>query len=245
MSEQNMNTIAEPHLGLFSRVINVFFNPSQTFKSLIQKPDWITPLVVSILLMTAFLIFLNGVIQSEQAEAAREAIMKSTRIAESQKEQIAEQQIKMMKSFWFVGIIIGYIAAFALYFLAGLGLWIAGNIILGKGPKYLQVLSVYGYSMLIDILAMAIKIPLMVKNQTIRMDTGLGILISKEESKSVLYSFLSSFDLFTFWELGVLTLGLAILYKASKGKTATMVFVLWFVIVLVKVGFTALGKLFS
>lgn len=195
--------------------------------------------------MTAFMIFLNDVIQSEQAAATRDAIMKSTRIADSQKEEIAEQQIKMMKNFWFVGVIIGYVAAVALYFLAGLGLWIAGNIILGKGPKYLQALSVYGYAMLIDILAMIIKIPLMVKNQTIRMDTGLGILVSKEESRSALYSFLSSFDLFTFWELALLTIGLAMLYKASKGKTAGMVFALWFIIVLIKVGFTALGKLFS
>lgn len=47
MTDQPTIAQQEPRPGLFSRIINVFFTPSKTFASLIQKPDWITPLIVT------------------------------------------------------------------------------------------------------------------------------------------------------------------------------------------------------
>ena len=57
----------------------------------------------------------------------------------------------------------------------------------------------------------------------------------------VLYSFLSSLDLFTIWTLVLLTIGFAYVARVSKTRSAVTVVSWWAFLVLVKVGFAAMG----
>lgn len=230
-------------LNWFDRFINLYFNPSKTFHSLSLKPDWLTPLIVSMILMMTASILLKDIIQKEQISAARTAIMKSDKVPNDKKEQIIEQQEVMMKKFWSVGIAVFVIVLVIMFFLGGLAVWTGGNIVLGKGPSYLTVLSVFGYSGLVDVVSSLIKFPLMAYRETMRIDSGLGILVSREETRSVLYTFLSSFDLFTFWQLALLSIGVSIVYKTSVRKGALLVIILWIMWVLLKTGFAALGSI--
>ena len=230
-------------MNVFSRIVNLFTTPSKTFAALIAKPDWVTPIVFIFLIFSVTSILLKDVIQNEQAIATKESIMKNSNIPDSQKEQSAEQAVSMMKKFWAVGLGVGFIAIVILYFLGGLFLHIGGkNILKGEGV-YLQTLSVFGYSGLVDVLASIIKIPLMIANQTMRIDTGLGMLVAEGQTRTPLYVFLSKFDIFTFWQLAILIVGLSMLYKFSKGKTAVLVIVLWLIWVLISVGFAAMGRM--
>ncbi len=245
MTDQQVGTNPEPRIGLFERIINIYFSPSKTFRSLEIKPDWLTPLIVSLILMGTVMFLLTDVIQQEQIAAAKTAIMKNDRVPENQKEEIIAQQAVMMKKFWVVGVVIGVFMLIGAYFIGGLVVWLGGNSILGKGPGYMTALSVFGYCSLVDVIATAVKLPLMVMNQTMRVDSGLGLLVSKEETRSVLYTFLSSFDLFTFWQLGLMILGFSIIYKAPIRKSAILIIVLWLIWVLVKTGFAGIGSMFS
>ena len=245
MTEQQVMSTPESRLGLFERIINVFFSPSKTFRSLEVKPDWLTPLIVSLLLMGTAMILLNDVIQQEQATAVRTAIMKSDRIPDNQKEEAIDQQVMMMKKFWIFGVVVGVIMLIGAYFLGGLAVWLGGNMVLGKGPGYITALSVFGYASLVDIIASVVKMPLMVMNETMRVDSGLGILVSREETRSVLYTFLSSFDLFTFWQLALMIIGFSIIYKASVKKSAIFIIIIWLIWVLIKTGFAGIGSMFG
>lgn len=245
MTEQQVTSTPESRLGLFERIINVFFSPSKTFRSLEVKPDWLTPLIVSLLLMGTAMFLLNDIIQQEQIAAARTSIMKSDRIPDNQKEQVIEQQAVMMKKFWIFGVVIGVIMLIGAYFLGGLAVWLGGNMVLGKGPGYITALSVFGYASLVDIIASVVKMPLMVMNETMRVDSGLGILVSREETRSVLYTFLSSFDLFTFWQLALMIIGFSIIYKASVKKSAIFIIIIWLIWVLIKTGFAGIGSMFG
>lgn len=239
MESNQTEPVAE--MNVFNRVINLFVTPSKTFEALITKPDWVTPLIFFFLMFITTSILLKEVIQAEQAVATKESIMKNTQIPDSQKQESADQAISMMKKFWAVGIGVGFIVVLAFYLLGGLALHIGGkNIMKGEG-SYLQALSIFGYSGLVDILAGIIKVPLMMANQTIRVDTGLGMLIATDQTRTPLYVFLSKFDLFTFWQLAILIIGLSMLYKFSRGKSAALVIGLWLIWVLLSVGFTALG----
>ncbi|MBL7994843.1 YIP1 family protein [bacterium] len=239
MESNQTEPVAE--MNVFSRVINLFVTPSKTLEALIAKPDWVTPLVLIFLMFIATSILLKEVIQAEQAVATKESIMKNAQIPDNQKEQYVEQSVTMMKKFWAVGIGVGFIVVLALYLLGGLVLHLAGkNILKGEGT-YLQVLSIFGYSGLVDILAGIIKVPLMMANQTMRVDTGLGMLVATDQTRTPLYVLLSKFDLFTFWQLAILIIGLSMLYKFSKEKSAALVIGLWLIWVLLSVGFTALG----
>lgn len=228
-------------MNVFSRVSNLFLTPSKTFEALIAKPDWATPLIFFFIMFITTSILLKDVIQNEQAIATKESIMKNPQIPDSQKQETADQAVSMMKKFWPVGIGVGFIVVLAFYLLGGLFLHIGGvKIFKGQG-SYLQTLSIFGYSGLIDVLAGIVKIPLMYVNQTMRVDTGLGMLVAEGQTRTPLYVFLSKFDLFTFWQLAVLLIGLSLLYKFSKEKTAALVIGLWFIWVLISVGFTAIG----
>ncbi len=234
-------TAPAPTMGVVSRIINLFISPSKTFEALIAKPDWVTPIVISVILFLITGILLKDVIQAEQVKATRESIMKNDKIEASQKEQIIEQSTSMMKKFWVVGYAVGLVVVMAMYFGAALFLRIGGNNIMGGSAGYMQVLSIFAYSSLIDVVAAAVKVPLMVINQTMRVDTGLGMLAAEDATRTALYAFLSKFDIFSFWQITVLIIGLSMLYKFSKGKTAGLVIGLWLLYVLLAVGFTAIG----
>ncbi len=245
MTEQQVISKPEPRLGLFGRIINVYFSPSKTFRSLEVSPDWLTPLIVSLVLMGTVMFFLNDVIQQEQIAAAKTAIMKNDRIPDNQKEEVIEQQAVMMKKFWIFGVVIGVIMLIGAYFLGGLAVWLGGNMALGKGPGYITALSVFGYASLVDMIATIVKLPLMVMNETMRVDSGLGILVSREETRSVLYTFLSSFDLFTFWQLALMIIGFSLIYKAPVRKSAVFILIMWLIWVLIKTGFAGIGTMFG
>lgn len=232
-------------MNVFSRILNVFLSPSETFNCLIAKPDWITPVIVTIILFLGSGILLKDIIQIEQIKAMRAQIMKSDRVPDNQKEQVIEQQTQMMKGFWVVGYVIGLVAILSMYFIGAVFLMIGGNNVLGGKATYMQVLSVFGYSMMIDILATLVKVPIMFVNSTMRVDTGLGLFVAADQTRSAMYAFLSKFDLFTFWQLAVLVIGISMLFKFSKGKAAGMVFGLWFIWVLLGTGLAALGMNFG
>ncbi|NUM79205.1 YIP1 family protein [bacterium] len=232
-------------MNVFSRIVNVFLSPSETFNYLMTKPDWITPVIVMIILFLGSGILLKDIIQAEQIKAMRVQIMKSDRVPDNQKEQVIEQQTQMMKSFWAVGYVIGLVAILIMYFIGAVFLMVGGNNVLGGKATYIQVLSIFGYSLMIDILATLVKVPIMFVNSTMRVDTGLGLFAAADQTRSALYAFLSKFDLFTFWQLAVLVIGISMLFKFSKGKSAGLVFGLWLVWVLLGTGLTALGLNFG
>ena len=238
---ESSTTAPEAPMGVVSRIINLFVSPSKTFEALIVKPDWFTPVAVAMVIFLTVGILMKDVIQTEQVAATRESIMKNDKIDNSQKEQVIEQSTTMMKKFWFLGLPIGMVVVVIAYFLAALFLRIGGNMVLGKGPAYMQVLSVFSYSTLAYSAGALVRVPLMYLNQTMRVDTGLGMLLGQSETHSTLYIFLSKFDLFTFWQLAVLVIGLALLYKAPKGKTAGVVIGLWLIWILAVAGLSSVG----
>lgn len=236
---------AQPALGLFGRIGNLIFSPTRTFESLISKPDWVTPMILTALIMLTFSIALKDVLMDFQAKTVRESIMKNDQIAESQKSQAAEQAVGMMKKFWLVGAVFGTVSGIGLYFVIGLIYWLVGNKIMDGKPQFFQVLSIYGYASLIEMFGLVIKMPIMMANETIRVDTGLALLAPDAELTSITYVILSKLDVFSIWAVVLIALGLAQLYQKPLGKSALVVGILWTAGLLVAVGFSLMGVSFG
>lgn len=243
--EPAQNMTPGPSMNVFSRIINIFISPVETFQSLATKPDWITPLILTLAVFLTVGILMKDVIQKEQEKAVREKIMTMSEIADSQKEQVVEMQVGMMKKFWFVGVAVGVILIGGVFFLGGLFLRLGANKFFGATVAYPVVLSVLGYSRLIEILASLVKLPAMVTRNTMRVDTGLGILIPDASITSMSYTLLSKIDLFTCWQLAVLIIGVSVIYKSPKMKSAILVIGLWLVWVLTQTGLAAIGLKFG
>jgi hypothetical protein len=67
-----------------------------------------------------------------------------------------------------------------------------------------------------------------------------AFLVDMQE-QPVLFSLLSSFELFQIWTIILLIIGFAALTKLSRAKTAAIIVSLWIIMLVVKVGFAALG----
>ena len=243
--EPAQNMTPNQPMNVFSRIVNIFISPAETFQTLAVKPDWITPLILTLAVFLTVGILMKDVIQKEQEKAVREKIMTMSEIADSQKEQVAEMQVGMMKKFWFVGVAIGLVVIGGVFFLGGLFLRLGANKFLGGSVSYPVVLSVLGYSRLIEILATLVKLPAMITKNTMRVDTGLGILVPDASITSMSYTLLSKIDLFTAWQLVVLIIGVSVIYKSARIKSAMLVIGLWLLWILAQTGLAAIGLKFG
>jgi len=72
--------------------------------------------------------------------------------------------------------------------------------------------------------------------------SNLGFLTDPKDH-SILFAFLSSFDVFTIWTVVLLIIGFAIISRVSRAKSAAIVVAMWFVAIAIKLGFAALGTL--
>jgi hypothetical protein len=74
----------------------------------------------------------------------------------------------------------------------------------------------------------------------INVQTSLGLLLSPEAKGSFLYSVLSSFDIFTVWQVILVSMGLGVMYKFTTKKAFTTVLILWIIWILAKSGFSTI-----
>jgi len=57
----------------------------------------------------------------------------------------------------------------------------------------------------------------------------------------ILFALLSSIDIFMIWYLALLIIGFAAISRLSRAKSATIIISLWVLVILIKLGFAALG----
>ncbi len=224
------------------RIINVFFNPLKLFRYLRQKPEFMLPLVLAVLigLGTAYLVY-DIAIDDQIAKFEQ-----NDRIPDEQKDLIIDrlEESRTGTTRILYSVVIPFFMVIILFLLISAVFLFIGNVLLGGKAKYKQVLSVYGYSYLImGILGTIVKVPLILKQHTVKIDTSLAVLFSPTSMSTALYNFIGSFDIFTVWFLIVFGIGFAVIYRFSKLKALASVFIAWLAyVVIFKV---LLGSLFA
>jgi hypothetical protein len=231
----------EKTMGGASKIINIFFEPRRVFESLKIKPTWLVPFIIAVLLAMGFLYFAFPLIMDQQVEKIQE----NERIPEEQKEQIIEgMREKDHPPLWQLALppVFGLIV---LVVVAGI-LFFVFNVILGGDSTYLRALSVYSYSGLVAIPSTIVKFPLIMIKGDLNVQTSLALLLSANAKDTFLYSVLSSFDIFSFWQVILVSMGMGVMYKYSTKKAFVAVLVLWIIYILAKSGLsTLLGGAFS
>jgi hypothetical protein len=134
-----------------------------------------------------------------------------------------------------VGVLVSFIVVAAVLFFAF-------NVLLGGDSTFRRVLSAYCYSSLVAIPASIVKFPLVMAKGNINVQTSLALILSPDKQGSFIYSVLSSFDIFTIWQVLLLSIGLGVMYKFTTKKALMAVLVLWIIWILLKSG---LGSAFG
>lgn len=225
----------EKTMGGASKVINIFFEPKKVFESLKIKPTWLVPFIIVALLGIGFYYFAYPMIMSEQIAK----IEANERIPAEQKEVIIERmQESDHPPVWQLGIsVIGVLIYFT---IASAILFFAFNVLLGGDSTFRKVFSVYFYSALVGIPATIVKLPLTLVKKSADVQTSLALMLSPDVKETFLYKVFSSFDIFVIWQVILVSMGMAVIYKFTSKKSYTTVFVLWIIWIFLKSGLSGL-----
>jgi hypothetical protein len=227
----------EKPMGGASKVLNLFFEPRKLFRSLNLKPTWVVPFIIVALLGMGFFYYTYPYIMDQQVQR----IQDNDKIPQQARENIIEKlKEQNHPPLWQLGIApAGTLVTFVV--IAGV-LFFVFNVLLGGDSSYRRVFSTYCYSSLVAIPSMIVKFPLIMAKGNMNIQTSLALVLSPDSQGSFLYSVLSSFDIFTIWQVILLSIGLGVMYKFSTKKALVAVLILWVIWIGLKSG---LGSAFG
>jgi len=228
-------------MSAWQKVWGIFFDPRRTFSSLSEKPTWILPVIVLIVIA----MISSVLVTPFRMQEAIEKIDQNPRLTAEQRERIIEDMQERQAKPWMKLISYGIgpiVAIFFIVLVVSAALYFGGNVLLGGDSSFKQIFSVYSWSSLVSIPALIVKAPLMLVKNSTHVHTSLAALMPSGSDESIFFKILTHTDIFTIWEIWLISIGLAIVYKFSTKKSAGMV-IAWYVFyVVVSVGFSVLTK---
>ena len=227
------------------RIIGVFTSPKQTFTSIAEKPSWVAPM----LLMMILAVVVGGLLNSKMnwAQYIRHKAEENPRfeqLSEDKKDEAVAGQVKFWAGFSYA---IGAVAIpISILIFAGIYL-VAFNLMSGAGVRYGQSFAITTHAFLpaaiTSVLAMII-LPLKtygdVDPENI-VATSLKAYLPETAPKPLL-ALGGSLELFWIWCLVLVAIGFAAANprKVKPGAAFGIVFGLWAIWVLAKVAWAAI-----
>jgi hypothetical protein len=247
---------AEMPLGEPRRLAAMFFAPAKAFADIARRPRWFVPVILLTILALAFTFSLSQRIGFEQI--VRHSIDQSSRaqgMSAEQRDRAVSMGAKIGSIMGFVGAAVG--PTITVLITAAILMFIA-NGMLGAQMRYVQMQAITAYSFFttglvstplsIAVLYLKnpddfdVRNPLAFNAGAFLSGFAAGVSGSSHETLPAwLIAFASSFDLFTFWTMALLAIGISVAgRKVSVGKAFGSVFISWLAFVLLKTGWVAL-----
>jgi len=226
-------------LGEGSRLSGIFFEPKKAFSDIARRPSWIVPLVLIVLGGLAYTFAFTQHVGWERF--MRQTIESSPRTAQlsaEKREQVIDTQARFAPIFGYVGVLVGV----PLYNVIAAGiLLLLANIMLSAQLRFKQVFAVVCYAGVPGLLFSALAIGVMfLKNpDDFNLRNPLmfnpGAFMDPNGPNKFLYSLASSIDLFTFWTIALMAIGLSAAgRRVSFGGALSVVVLPWAGWVLIK-----------
>jgi hypothetical protein len=233
----------EEKTGTLQRIGGALFSPDETFREIASRPNVLAPLLILIVITVLSTIVLIPRMDFETM--MRDQLEESGKTRNMSSEDV-DRMVRFSVAF---GKVIGYCSP-----LLAVGFWavIAGVLLLafrlmGGEGTFKQAFSVTLYAWL----------PLTIKgilSTIVALTRGsvspaeMDVLVRSNpaflvdmKTQHVLYSLLTSIDLFTIWTVVLLVIGFAWVARTSKARAAAIVVGCWVFALVIKLGFAALG----
>jgi hypothetical protein len=231
MANTTVQTGASPApKSLVARVIGIITAPRATYESVVAHPKWFGMLALCAVglgvLIGGFLITKVG------QEAWLEAALNSPFSG-----QVSDQQIQAMEK---MAPYVGYgtvvymlvLVPIFMVILSGI-LYAVFNAAMGGNATFKQVFTVVVHAGPIGLLSQLFTVPLNYYRGTMTSATTLAVLLPMLPDKSFAARLLGMIDLFLIWQLIVLSIGLAVLYRRRTQPIATALLVVYFIIAVI------------
>jgi len=216
--------------GLLSRIVGVFFSPRATYADVAARPRWFGVLAISSVVIAGGFYFLLS------SESGQKALLdQQTQVIESFGVKLndaaydrMEQGVERAKYTTPIAQLVAIPIVSVIFAGILLGIF---NALLGGDATFKQVFAIVAHSTLIGALQNTFARPLDYVRETISSPTSLSVLFPFLEEKSFLGRLTGMLDLFQFWSILSLAIGLGVLYKRRTGPIATTMLVIYVVIV--------------
>lgn len=229
METLNENVVKIEKMGIFKRILNIVFEPSKVFKSIIEEKKLLLPIILIVLSLVLMAIPKAQMVEDYNRDLTRkiyksEAFLKTVQITPEQADKSVESAAKIAK-------IISYFSPamiLIMLLLQALVFYFAFKILRGTGT-FAQTFSILVYAYFVKVLGEAVRTVNVVISGKVDITNSFALLMPNDDKTSFIYNFASNFDLFSIWALIVVALGISIIHNVSKKKAYITVFSLWMV----------------
>jgi len=254
---QQDRPIGEPaRMGPAGRLVGTLMSPGETFQDINRKPTIIAPIIIAMVTAIGLSLFLNWQAKPDWKQIARTVITKqSERLGTKPPEDQLEKQIDISaKIDQFLPLI--YAVFTPIVFVVASGALALGMLLLQAKTTFKRILSVFAWvncsvglvNAIVAGASLMVRDPQSLRSQDYFNPWGIAptnlSYILADDASQVLRTLFSFFDVFSIWKLLLLIMGLAAIAgtkKITTAKTGTLVIALWLLILIISLGFAALG----
>jgi len=204
-------------LSFIQSIYAIIMNPKLAFEAIKHKPRILLPIITVLAVMLLSSLVMWDAIKAYTMEAMRYQM-------QAQGQDVAmlpESVMSMVAMSTFAGILIMIPVAIAVKGLAIHGFMQLFN---GKGTVK-QSISIVANAYIVATLSSIIKMPLVMMTGNYGVSFSPALFLSKEQLLGPYGSVLAYFDVFIIWYLIVSIIGVTVIHKTSKGKSAVAVLV--------------------
>lgn len=227
-----------PKPNPWQRLGGVLFSPGETMKSIAERPDWVVPLIVLIVLSLA-----ANILTTPKIDFVTE--MREQMLEQGAPEEKVEEMVEGMGKFQkFMAPLTVITIPIFLVIIAGV-LFGAFKLFGGAGG-FLAAFAVTVYSWMPLLIKGLITTAVVMPRESVAASelqtivrSNLAFLADPKESPAAV-ALLSSLDVFTTWSVILLIIGFAFVSRFSRAKAAAIIVPMWLFYVLVKTGLASL-----
>lgn len=224
-------------------IFEVFYEPGKLFSSLEKRrAAWVLPLILGVLLLLGTSV---AAIRIIGMDAIVRQQLQNTRLSPEQMQLALNRANSPAQLYITYGatVVLGTVSLLA---IAGLLTLFA--LVGSRQPKFstnfsMVTLAFFPYRLVICVMTVLVLLAAPDRNAldiSNLLATNVGAFMNKEAMSKGLYTFLSALDVLTFAEIGLLSYGFAKVNRTSIGFGLFAVMSLWFVYVLIRMGFSVL-----
>lgn len=222
-----------------SKIINIFISPIKVFTAVKEKPDWVLPfIVVLVVVALSALAAVSASRGNEEAMARQEEMMRDRGMSEEQIEQamnISQGPLPMI--FGSIGGAI-FVAITLVLFTLILHVFIP---LFGGMSGFPRIFSVVCYAALVSLPGAILRVIIMFITKSLFVATSLALFAPAIEKTSFLWQFLNGFDFFVFWEMVLVAIGISVTNEIKRTNAYILVFIIWIISIFISVGLGMLG----
>jgi len=219
-------------------ILDIYFAPRKVFTALKEKPRWILPLVI-VLVVVALTAVLTVNLAREEITMRQEEVMRERGLSEERMEQ-ARQFTQGP-----VAIISGALSAAIFTVILVLVFTVATNLfvpLFGGESGFKKIFSVICFSALVVVPSAILKLIMVGITKSPDVTTSLAMFASGLGRDTFAYQLLAGFDFFIIWEMILVSIGISITNGIPRKNAYMLVFTILLVSIFVGIG---LGKIFG